>query len=58
VFDLMREFRAEVVGIGVLIETAVPKEKLINRYISLIEFAGTSDSGEVLVSPSQWVQTG
>jgi len=56
VFDLMREFRAEVVGIGVLIETAAPKEKLISRYISLIEFAGTTDAGEVLVSPSRWVQ--
>lgn len=55
VFDLMREFRAEVAGIGVLIETAAPKEKLISRYVSLIEFAGTNDSGEVLVSPSRRV---
>jgi len=55
VFDLMREFRAEVVGIGVLIETVEPKGKLINRYVSLIEYAGESDTGEVLVSPSRWV---
>ncbi len=55
VFDLMREFRAEVVGIGVLIETVVPKEKLITRYVSLIEFEGTTEAGEVLVSPSRWV---
>ena len=55
VFDLMREFRAEVIGIGVLIESATPKEKLIKRYVSLIEFSGTNDSGEVLVSPSRWI---
>lgn len=55
VFDLMREFRAEVVGIGVLIETAQPKEKLVSRYISLTEFSGTNEQGEVLISPSKWV---
>ncbi len=55
VFDLMREFRAEVIGIGVLIESVTPKEKLVTRYVSLIEFSGTNDSGEVLVSPSRRV---
>lgn len=53
--DLMREFRAEVVGIGVFIETATPREKMIDRYISLIQFQGVDEKGEVLVSPSRWV---
>lgn len=55
VYDLMREFRAEVMGIGVLIETAHPKEKMVDRYISLIEFGGTNEKGEVLLAPSRWV---
>jgi len=52
--DLMKEFRAELAGIGVLIETAVPKEKLADGYTSLIVYEGTS-GGEVLVSPSRFV---
>lgn len=55
VYDLMREFRADLIGIGVLIETTMPREKLVSRYVSLVEFAGTNDKGEVLVSPSKWV---
>src|SRR3972149_743087 len=38
VVDLMREFQAEVVGVGVFIETAVPTEKVISRYVSLFGF--------------------
>lgn len=55
VYDLMREFRAEVVGIGVLIETAAPKAKMIDRYESLVVFDGVDERGAVLVSPSRWV---
>ncbi|MGH2453148.1 MAG: pur operon repressor [bacterium] len=55
VFDLVREFRAELVGIGVLIETAVPKEKMAERYLSLIVYEGQSEHGEVLVYPSRHV---
>lgn len=55
VFDLMREFRAEVIGIGVLIETTVPRQKMIDRYVSLIEFGGTNERGDILVSPSRWL---
>src|SRR5574341_915893 len=55
VVDLMREFQAEIVGVGVFIETAVPAEKVIGRYVSLIVFEGVSDSGEPLVSPSRFV---
>jgi purine operon repressor len=55
VYDLMREFRAEVVGIGVLIETAAAKAKMIDRYTSLVVFDGVDERGSVLVSPSRWV---
>lgn len=58
VYDLMREFRADVVGIGVLIETPTPREKMIDRYISLIQFQGTNERGEVLIGPSPSVLEG
>ncbi|MDQ7849887.1 MAG: pur operon repressor [Armatimonadota bacterium] len=55
VVDLMKEFRAELVGIGVLVETALPREKMAQRYLSLIVYEGTSEHGEVLVYPSRHV---
>lgn len=53
--DLMREFRAEVVGVGVLIEATSPREKVIDRYVSLIHFQGVSEQGEVQIAPSRFV---
>ncbi|MDQ7842164.1 MAG: pur operon repressor [Armatimonadota bacterium] len=55
VYDLMREFRAEVVGVGVLIETPSPRERMIDRYISLIHFQGVGEQGEILITPSRFV---
>src|SRR3989304_5793951 len=49
------ELRAELIGIGVLIETGVPKEKMAERYLSLIVYEGTNEHGEVLVYPSRFV---
>lgn len=34
--ELLNEFRAEVLGIGVLIDTELPKEKLVDSYYSLL----------------------
>jgi len=56
VYDLMREFRAEMVGIGVLVETAQPREKLVSRYVSLLIYEGMDEATrEVIVRPSRWV---
>lgn len=55
VVDLMKEFRAELVGIGVLVETASPREKLAERYLSLIVTEGTDEHGDVVVYPSRFV---
>ncbi len=51
VYDLMREFRAEVVGIGVLVETEHPAEKMVDRHVALVTYRGTGD-GEVMVVQS------
>ncbi len=56
VHDLMREFQAELVGVGVLIETTQPREKLVDRYASLLIFDGIdAGRGVVRLSPSRWI---
>jgi purine operon repressor len=54
VHDLMRECRAEVVGIGVLIETSQPREKLVDEYVALLTFDGVDEAaGAVRIDPSR-----
>ncbi len=36
ILDLMEEFEAEVLGLGVLISTSKPKKKLVSDYLSLL----------------------
>jgi purine operon repressor len=55
VHDLMRESRAEVVGIGVLIESSQPRDKLVDEYVALLTFDGVdAAAGTVRISPSRW----
>lgn len=37
--DLLWEFKAKVLGIGVLIDTELPEQKLVNNYYSLLRLA-------------------
>jgi purine operon repressor len=54
--DLMKEFKAEVLDIGVLMETGEPKEKLVSNYTSLITLEKVDEKKEeVIVRPSDWV---
>ena len=55
VHDLMRECRAEVVGIGVLIATSQPRDKLVDEYVALLTFDGVDEAaGTVRIAPSRW----
>ena len=54
--DLVAEFGAETVGIGVLVETAAPKQKLVKEYVSLAVLESVDEERrEVRVRPSDWV---
>ncbi|WP_105616710.1 pur operon repressor [Vallitalea okinawensis] len=54
VTDLMKECEAEVVGIGVVMTTAEPREKLINNYQSLVVLENVDDVNQVInVYPSK-----
>ncbi len=49
--DLMQEFQARVQGIGVVVATADPAEKLVEDYFSLLTLAGVEDR-KVDIRPS------
>lgn len=49
IIDMMKEFKAEVVGIGVFISTKEPKEKLIDDYVSLIELEDLNEEKDDIV---------
>lgn len=54
--DLVGEFEATVVGVGVLIATAAPREKLVKDYVSLAVLELVDDvARKVQVRPSDWV---
>ncbi|MER3455312.1 MAG: pur operon repressor [candidate division GAL15 bacterium] len=55
VVDLMREFRAEVVGVGVLVASREPRHKLVDDYFALLVFEGTDRRGQPVVRPSDQV---
>ncbi len=54
--DLMGEFEAEIVGIGVLMATAEPKKKLVGDYVPLIVVDHIDEAGKkILVHPAPWL---
>ena len=51
--DLMKEFDARVVGIGVMITTTKPEEKLVSNYIPLMYLEGVDEKeGRVSIKPN------
>ncbi|WP_027339785.1 pur operon repressor [Halonatronum saccharophilum] len=55
--DLMKEFKAEVLDIGVLVETAQPKEKLVKEYTALVVLEDVDEiEDQIIVKPSSWVE--
>ncbi|GAB6099760.1 pur operon repressor [Halanaerocella petrolearia] len=54
--DLMAEFKAEVEEIGVLVETAIPEDKLVDNYTSLVVLEEVDRiKQEIVVKPSSWI---
>jgi purine operon repressor len=54
--DLLAEFDARVVGVGVLIATHEPKKKLVDDYVACLEWNEGVDGRSVL-SVSNWVRS-
>lgn len=51
--DLMKEFDAEVKGIGVMIATKEPKEKLVDNYLPLIILDSVDNERSVKIYPNE-----
>jgi len=52
--DLMAEFNAQVLGIGVFIGTVEPQTKLVDDYVSLLELERVDElTREVIIRPSR-----
>lgn len=57
--DLVIEFGADVCGIGVLVETSLPREKLVADYVSLVVLEAVDENArEVRLRPSSWIVSG
>lgn len=56
VYDLMRECGAEVAGVGVLIDTEQPADKMLDRYLALITYEGGGPAGAGIVTPSRRIK--
>ncbi|ACL70879.1 pur operon repressor [Halothermothrix orenii] len=53
VLELMKEFKVEVAGVGVLVETAHPGDKLIDDYLSLLLLEKVDERNKkVVIRPS------
>lgn len=52
--DMMREFKSEVVGIGVFIATEIPGEKLIDNFLPLLVLKKIDEeSREIILEPNR-----
>ena len=57
--DLMSEFSVEVVGVGVVIATAMPEKKRVDDFCALLVLREVDREHErALVTPSDWVLNG
>jgi purine operon repressor len=53
IVDLLREFDSELLGIGVLVDNVETPKKLVQDYVSVIEFSGVNEEGIVMLNPSK-----
>lgn len=50
--ELMEDFKAEVLGMGVLVATAAPQKKLVDKYVPLLVLENVdNDSDSVIIRP-------
>lgn len=55
--ELLHEFEADIVGVGVIISTADPNEKMVKDYKSLMVLKQVDElERKIVVEPSSWVR--
>lgn len=55
IMHLLNEFDSELLGIGVLIDDVEINKKLIDEYVSIIQFRGIDEDGNVKLTPSHLI---
>ncbi|MEY8000844.1 pur operon repressor [Clostridium sp. Mt-5] len=53
IIDLLKEFESELLGIGFLIDNVGIPKKLVQNYVSIVDFKGIDENGNASLSPSQ-----
>lgn len=57
--DLMAEFKAQVLGLGILVGTVAPQEKLVDNYLALLELEDLDEKEKnILIRPGEWIKNG
>jgi len=56
IINLLKEFESELLGIGVFIDNVESGHKLIEEYISIIQFRGVNPEGKTEVTPSNYFE--
>lgn len=51
--DLMKEFKAEVLGLGVLVDTIEPTNKLVDKYLGLLQLVELDEKNEKVMIKSK-----
>ncbi|MBD7910956.1 pur operon repressor [Clostridium cibarium] len=51
--DLLKEFDSELVGIGVLLDNKEVEKKLVDKYVSIVEFKSVEKSAIIDIKPSK-----
>ncbi|MDS0525314.1 pur operon repressor [Clostridium sp. SHJSY1] len=51
--DLLKEFDSELVGIGVLLDNKEVEKKLVDEYVSIVEFESVDKSAIIDIKPSK-----
>jgi purine operon repressor len=54
IIDLLKEFESEILGIGVLVDNVETPKKLVQDYMSIIQFNGIDKNGTTMLSPSKY----
>ncbi|OFI06584.1 Pur operon repressor [Clostridium acetireducens DSM 10703] len=53
IIDLLKEFNCELLGMGILIDNVAIPKKLVNDYVSIVDFNGISPEGNAVLMPSK-----
>ena len=53
IINLLKEFESELLGIGVLVDNIESGHKLVEEYISIIQFTGINNEGIAELTPSE-----